>query len=496
MATATNPRERYMRTLSNNANSSQNNLSNSARSYAGAMQGMSNRPVQPTQTQASPRPAVQSAAQSSIQPSRTSQTLNTINDLTNQGYTFTGPKEFTYDQNTDPAYQAALASARQNITQQQADTNAALRAGGQGKSSYSESVANQIGAKEMGRVSTDVLPQLISQAYQRYADQANRDLALQQANYGVTQDRIGNLSNLYGLQYQEDYTRPMAEAQLTGQYLSGEARQYINAINDLKAQAETPGITAAERSQLSAQADQYRRALQGLGIDSSLFGADVNRTNSLANTNRAGILTLDAQQQQYAQQADQRNFDYQQQRDSVADQQWQQQFGVTLAQVTGYLPDGTPTSAEQQRQLENLWLFADQMGTVPNQLADMYGIPRGTQTRAAKEFAAQLAISQQNANASSLSAQASYMNALTNRQQENRIASTPRSSGSSSSSSGSSSSNKLSAKESYDNYSLLLDDMARAGTKDRARQLLQANTDYLTDSDYKKLADYINKTFQ
>ena len=122
MATATNPRERYMRTLSNNANSSQNNLSSSARSYAGAMQSVANRPAQPAKTQASPRPTVQPTAQpTSIQPSRTNQTLNTINDLSNQGYTFTGPKQFTYDQISDPAYQAALASARQNITQQQAE---------------------------------------------------------------------------------------------------------------------------------------------------------------------------------------------------------------------------------------------------------------------------------------------------------------------------------------------------------------------------------------
>lgn len=241
--------------------------------------------------------------------SRANQTLSSINDQTNQKYQFKAPDPFTYNQDNDPAYHAALASARANIAQNQSDTNAYLRSNGQGKSSYSETVANQIGAKEMGRVSTDVLPQLISQAYQRYADESNRNLAVQQANYGATQDRISNLANLYSMQNNEDFNNPMTEAQLTGQYLSGEARQYINAINELKAQAETKGISADQRSALSQQADAYRAALQGLGIDSSQFGANINRTTSMQNANQVGITTLAKQNQDYAQQADQRNYD-------------------------------------------------------------------------------------------------------------------------------------------------------------------------------------------
>src|SRR5690606_20903124 len=221
---------------------------------------------------------------------------------------------------------------------------------------------------------------------------------------------------------------------------------------------------------------------------------------SLANA-RVGQRTLAGQQLDYAQQSDLRdfnesvrqydqNFASQQERYAVQDQQWQQQFGVTLAQITGYMPDGTPTSDQQQRDLANLWTVADQTGAIPPQLASIYGLQPNTPTRAAKQFAAPLAIQQQNANSSSLSAQASMMNAQTNRSQESRIASTPRSSGSS----GSGSSNtSVSAKESYNNYSLLLDDMQQVGSKERARQLLELNADFLTDSDYRKLADHINK---
>lgn len=465
-------------------------LNDSMKKYVDAMR---NSKTNGTQSQSTPSTSQQNYTNvmTNNSPTRTNQTLNTMNNLSNQSYTFTKPKEFTYDQNSDPAYQAALASARQNITQQQADTNAQLRAGGQGKSSWSDSVANQIGAKEMAKVSTDVLPQLISQAYQRYVDDANRDLSIQQANYGVTQDRISNLSTLYGLQNNEDFTNPMAEAQLTGQYLSGEARQYINAINNLKAQAETKGVTAAARSELSSQADQYRQALQGLGIDSSLFGANVNRANSVANTGKAGVQTLDAQQ-----------LSYQKERDAVADQQWQQNFGVTLAQVTGYMPDGTPTSNQQQLELSNLWTVADQTGTIPDSLATMYGLPKGTQTRSAKEFAAQLAIQQQNANSSSTSAAASYMNAMTNRQQENRISTSGSSSGSSSSGtkSTSSTSGKVGSKDSANSLvefkSVITDNKRQGLTQSQAMSYLQGVSDYLSDSDYNKAIKYIEDSYK
>lgn len=234
-----------------------------------------------------------------VQPtSRTNQTLNSIAGLNSSPqFEFKGPEEFKYDYNTDPAYQSALASARSNITQSQADTGAALRARGQGKSSYSESVANQISAKEMGRVSTEVLPQLISQAYERYADQSNRDMQVQSANYGVGQDRLSNLANQYGLQNQQDFQNPLAESQITGQYLSGEARQYMDAIIGLKQQAEASGITAAARSGLSKQADAYRAALRGLGVDPTLFGANVNANSAMGNYGSAGTRTLAAQAQ-------------------------------------------------------------------------------------------------------------------------------------------------------------------------------------------------------
>lgn len=233
-------------------------------------------------------------------PGRINQTLGQMQDYINgPSFQFTGPQQpFSYDADSDPAYQAALATARRNIADQQANTNAFLRAGGQGKSSYSETVANQIGAREMSRISDTVIPQLVQQAYQRYSDQANRDLQVQQLNYGVSRDKISDLANLYAHQYQYDVQRPMDEAQLTGNYLPGEAREAIQDLLGLKQQAEAKGITAAERQQLSRQADGIRAQLAALGIDPSLYGADVNYAKASQNT--PGIRTLAGQQMDLA----------------------------------------------------------------------------------------------------------------------------------------------------------------------------------------------------
>jgi len=395
--------------------------------YQAAVSSVKNSVTQPAATT---QPTTVAASITPPQ-SRTNQTLDRLSGLANsQPFQYKAPDAFSYNQDTDPAYQAALASARANITQQQSDTNAQLRATGQGKSSYSETVANQIGSKEMARVSTDVLPQLISQAYQRYSDGANRDLQVQQANHGAQRDQVGDLTSLYGMQNEQDFSNPMAEAQITGSYLPGEAKQYINAILALKQQAEAPGITADARAGLSKQADAYRSALQGMGVDPSGFGAGVNASTAAGNMSGAGIQTLagkefDANQRQQnlaaalsvgeamgkavTPQTDYAGL-YRQAADpttplNLAGQNQQLSTTQVLAQLTGVMPNGQPTTAEQQRQLGNLWAVAEQTGTIPDTLATMYGLPVGTQTLAAKQFVMSFNQSQTNADRNYLLAQ-------------------------------------------------------------------------------------------
>ncbi|MNW38067.1 hypothetical protein D3C74_151260 [compost metagenome] len=284
---------------------------------------------------------VKSTPQATYTPptSQTADTLNRINDFINKQsqFRFTTPDPFTYDQNSDPAYQAQLAEAKRNVENQQADTNAFLRAGGQGKSSYSEMVANQVGSNAMQSIANDLVPQLMQQAYQRYNDDANRNMQAQQLNYGVGQDTISSLSNLYGLQDNEYFQKPITEAQLTGNYLPTEARQAINNILGLKQQAEASGITAQERTALSQQADVYRTQLQALGIDPSFYGA--NRNYNQASASNPGIRTLAGQQldmsrqdQAFNQQFSQDQFSYQKARDLISDQKWQAQFDQDVNQ--------------------------------------------------------------------------------------------------------------------------------------------------------------------
>lgn len=127
-------------------------------------------------------------------------TLSKINTQVNADpYQFKAYQPFSYTPESDPQYQAALRTAQSNA--KTAGNNAAVAFGarGIGNSSATTDRIAQIQQQEYGKVTDNVLPQLMAQAYQQYADAANRDFQLQSANYGVGQDRIGNQSNYAGL---------------------------------------------------------------------------------------------------------------------------------------------------------------------------------------------------------------------------------------------------------------------------------------------------------
>ncbi|WP_348624688.1 hypothetical protein ABFT51_07695 [Paenibacillus peoriae] len=217
---------------------------------------------------------------------RLEQTLNSLSGLAT---TQAAPlPEFKYDAQSDPAYQSALAEARANLATEQRNTNARLRATGQGRSSWSDTVANQLANRSMESIANTTLPQMMQQAYGRFIDKANYDQS-------AAQQQAQQLANLYGLQYQQDVSRPLAESEATGNYLPGEARTAMNNIIALKNQAETKGVTADQRSQYSSQADQLRMQLQAMGIDPSLYGANVNAGQAAKNVN-VGTRTLQGQQ--------------------------------------------------------------------------------------------------------------------------------------------------------------------------------------------------------
>ncbi|MFB5761021.1 hypothetical protein [Paenibacillus medicaginis] len=258
-------------------------------------------PKQPSAASTSPMVQAAASVQKSPQatytpPTKpTEQTLQRMSDLIGQpAFQYKAPEAWSYDPQSDPSYTSSLAEAKRNIEREQADTNARLRANGQGKSSYSELVANQVADDTMESLANTLVPQLMQQSYARYQDSANRDLQLQQLNYGVQRDQMSDLSNLYGLQNQEYFQNPIAEAQLTGNYLPAEGKQIVNELLSLKQQAETKGISADQRTALSQQADTLRAQLSALGIDPSRYGSNVSY--SAASQTAPGIRTLQGQQ--------------------------------------------------------------------------------------------------------------------------------------------------------------------------------------------------------
>ncbi|OXM83960.1 hypothetical protein [Paenibacillus rigui] len=85
-----------------------------------------------------------------------------------------------------------------------------------------------------------------------------------------------------------------------------------------------------------------------------------------------------------------------------------------MGQLTGKMPDGTPTNAAQQQQLQNLWTVAEQTGKIPDTLADLYGLPRGTQTQVARQQAIQNRFEQQRIGLSAAGQAQSASNAAAN----------------------------------------------------------------------------------
>jgi hypothetical protein len=193
--------------------------------------------------------------------------------------------QFSYDPNADPLYQAALKRAQSNIDSGNSATQAELNRRGILNSTITSDRMSELAAQEMGRVETDVMPSLMQQAYQQYMDQE----ALKQQQFG----NLGALSQSYLGEDQRQFGNRVTEGELTGNYLPEGAQNAINNILQLKQQAETKGITAAEKQKLSAQADGYRAQLLSMGIDPSAYASGVNYNT--ARTNNAGIRTLGGQ---------------------------------------------------------------------------------------------------------------------------------------------------------------------------------------------------------
>lgn len=240
--------------------------------------------------------------------------------------------QFTYDPETDPAYQAQRQLAQ-------------LRAGDATKNAMEA-------ANEKGVFGSSLMTNQMGQIQQRAEQEAAAFIPeYRQQAYGQFQDRIANANNLIGQAgnlRSQGFNEATTEASITGQYMSPQARTLLDGLFSLKSQAETSGITKEARAALSKQADGIRAQLTGMGVDASQFGSNVNLNTARGNTGKAGLDTMAKQAQDYSQSADKRNYDrsiiesdrgynrgvlesdraftYTQGRDKVADERWQTEF--------------------------------------------------------------------------------------------------------------------------------------------------------------------------
>jgi hypothetical protein len=124
-----------------------------------------------------------------------------------------------------------------------------------------------------------------------------------------------------------------------------------------------------------------QRTLQGQQFDRGIYESDRNFNRGVLESDRSfdrGVFEGD------------RNFE---RGVMESDRDFELRNAQITAELTGYLPDGTKTNAQQQQELKNLWTVADATGVIGAQLGRIYGIPANTQTLAGK----QLALSQQSA---------------------------------------------------------------------------------------------------
>lgn len=245
-------------------------------------------------------------------------------------------KPFSYDPNSDPAYQAALKRAQANIQEGNSAAQAEMNRRGILNSTITSDRMSEIASNEMGRVETEVLPSLMQQAYNQYLNELNQD------NQRLA--NLGSIAQMYINEDQRGVDNTNTQAQLTGYLPGGEqAQNLVNQLASIKDQAEAPGITAAERTRLSNQADGIRAMLAQMGVDTSQYGANVNAAT--VRQLAPQIRTLAGQQldqsrqgQAFDQQFAQEQFAYQRARDAISDQQWKaiferdvNQFGLNYA---------------------------------------------------------------------------------------------------------------------------------------------------------------------
>lgn len=280
---------------------------------------------------------------------------------------------FSYDPNTDPAYQAALRTADTNSKQAAGNIAADMNKRGLLNSTMTADRGNQAAQAEYSRVSDTILPQLRSESYKQYQDAIAQDrnkmsdtMSYVTTKYGMNQDDIVNKRTDTQNAITNDLATRQdrrAESQITGSYMPPGAKESISAILALKQQAEQEGVTPEQMTQFKAAADAERNKLYQMGVDPSVVGFDSDfATATSAAADYRGIPTLQAKDQAFNQglQANQES--------RAAENQKIQAEGATLNNELAKLKLADYPE-EQRLQIQKLQKDIEQIGKIPYQSA-------------------------------------------------------------------------------------------------------------------------------
>lgn len=183
------------------------------------------------------------------------------------------PQQYSYNADADPTFQSAANAVRSGVSTAQANTNARLRATGQGKSSWSETVSNQIANKAEQDIANNIRPQYEQLAYQRYMgqqQQENQQLANMMNAYKMyvdqDQQQFGNTLQALGMQNQ--YTQ---------QQFANERATADDALRqrqaNLNAYLQTGQATGY--SPIEGPKEDWRLLFQGPGSDPTQFAPNL-----------------------------------------------------------------------------------------------------------------------------------------------------------------------------------------------------------------------------
>lgn len=187
----------------------------------------------------------------------------------------------TADINNDPVYQAQMKQAEQSAALAQGNATARLRAGGQGRSSYSEGVAQLAAQRELGTVTANLLPQLSQQAYQRHLGQQQQEN--QQTNMQMALMEYLNRSNQQGIDndYRDQvFADKQKNDRIQQQQWGVNTYGYGDAKNDYGVfMDQYKGAVPLAIQQLMGSING-QRTLQGQQVDDSLLTSSLQRALS------------------------------------------------------------------------------------------------------------------------------------------------------------------------------------------------------------------------